>query len=91
MSSGLAYNGQDEVTATPVVPEYDVEKNRDVNAQTSSADTDSHDGIHFAADDRVKRTGVLWRITNKLSKYGVEERGIERIMPEERTQKSAWG
>jgi purine-cytosine permease-like protein len=90
MSANLVYAGQEEVVPASAVPEYDVEKNKDVNV-TSSADSESHDGAQFAAHDRVKRTGVLWNITNKLSKYGVEERGIERIMPEERTQKSAWG
>ena len=41
-------------------------------------------------EDKIKRTGPLWRFSEKLGKFGVEERGIERVFPNERTQTSAW-
>ncbi|KZT25948.1 hypothetical protein NEOLEDRAFT_1241485 [Neolentinus lepideus HHB14362 ss-1] len=45
-------------------------------------------------DDGVPRMrgffGKLWAIVQKLDKYGVEARGIERVPPTERPQKSVW-
>lgn len=38
-----------------------------------------------AVEKAKRRTGPLWRIMDKLTDYGVEETGIERVMPSERT------
>lgn len=77
--------------ASQVEAEYDVdlEKNKaDINV---TSDAHSDEQRHpFGVHDSVKRTGKLWEFADKLSKYGVEQRGIERILPEERTQTSAW-
>jgi hypothetical protein len=94
MSASLKYGAQEEVmpasrASETSEPEYDIEKNKnDVNV-TSTSDTGS-DEHPFAVHDNVKRQGKLWKIANTLSKYGVEQRGIERILPEERTQTSVW-
>ncbi|TFK50367.1 hypothetical protein OE88DRAFT_1631216 [Heliocybe sulcata] len=45
-------------------------------------------------DDGVPRTrgffGKLWAVVQKLDKYGVEARGIERVPPAERPQRRPW-
>lgn len=71
--------------------EYDVDLEKNKADSNVSSDTHSDDQRHpFGVKDSVKRTGKLWELADKLSKYGVEQRGIERILPEERTQTSAW-
>lgn len=90
MSSSIQYGQQ--VSAVPDSPtneaEYDIEKNKaDVDVAASAGSIDEQP---FAVHDSIKRQGLLWKLSNRLGKYGVEQRGIERILPEERTQKSAW-
>lgn len=91
MSDNLRYSEQPPSPAASE-PEYDIEKNKtdDVNVTASTGSVDGHQQP-FAVQDSVKRDGWMWKISHKLGQYGVEQRGIERILPEERTQKSAWG
>lgn len=35
--------------------------------------------------------GILGRWSKKLDSYGVEARGIQRVLPEERSPQSYWG
>jgi NCS1 nucleoside transporter family len=68
--------------------DLDLEKNKaDINV-SSDANSDEHQQHSgpFGVHDSVNRTGKLWKFADKLSKYGVEQRGIERILPEERSQ-----
>lgn len=88
MSTPLAYD-QNDLEAIPVQDrEYDLEKNKGLTSSSASSEAAEPPMV---IDDKVKRTGVLWELTEKLSKYGVEGRGIERIFPHERSQKSVMG
>jgi len=91
--SALTYDQPNMFPVPAQEAEYDLEKNKDVISGSASAEGSAEVESADApvARDNVKRTGKLWEFTEKLSKFGVEGRGIERIFPHERTQKSAMG
>jgi hypothetical protein len=67
--------------------EYDIEKSSPElkgDAAVHAADSEDSPSVERAK----RRTGPLWRVMDKLSGYGVEETGIERVLPHERTNQS---
>ena len=67
--------------------EYDIEKSSPELKATGDAAVQDADSVASPSAAR-RRTGPLWRIMDKLSGYGVEETGIERVLPHERTDQS---
>ena len=75
-------------------PEYDLEKSSpkgdDVQAGTTMVIRDASEASSLS-DGVTKpkaRAGVFGKISEKLSSYGVEETGIERVLPNERSDQS---
>ncbi|EPQ51243.1 purine-cytosine permease [Gloeophyllum trabeum ATCC 11539] len=67
--------------------------NDDTEKQSEPLTTTAVVGLENADDGVPRNRGLfakLWAIVQKLDKYGVEARGIERVPPTERPQKSPW-
>jgi len=97
MATNTVPYGQSDPTMYPVnnlEPEYDLEKSSpkgdDVQAGTTMVTRDASEASSLS-DGVTKpkaRAGVFGKISEKLSSYGVEETGIERVLPSERSDQS---
>lgn len=67
-------------------PEYDIEKSSpELKGDAGVRDATESVGDSPAVEKAKRRTGPLWKIMDKLKGYGVEETGIERVYPDQRT------
>lgn len=71
----------------PVDMEQASDKMRDVDI--NSLNQDIVDGRIVSISSQY--WGILGRWSRKLDSYGVEARGIQRVLPEERSPQSYWG
>lgn len=97
MATNTVPYGQSEPAMYPVnnlEPEYDLEKSSpkdgDVQAGTTMVTRDASEASSLSegVTKPKARAGVFGKISEKLSSYGVEETGIERVLPNERSDQS---